>query len=251
MTRSTHRRTVPVAAGALAVAGLATALGLAAPAAFAASTSGTTTTTSHPACTAADVSAVRQQVDGDLAARVTELGVLTGAVQSAGGLTTSDRSTLSATLSTTTAGIDALVQKVPTDTTCLQLWQDAGSMVRTYRVFAVVAPQTHLDIAADTANGIEATLVGDEPGIQAAIAAAGRDGVNVTDAQSSFADLQSRVTAAQAATSGVPAAVLAQTPAGYPGNASVFVAARNSVNAAYGDLQTAAADLQAVVADLR
>jgi hypothetical protein len=235
---------------AAALGGLGGMLALAAPAG-AAGTTATTGTASHPTCTPATVVAAQQQLEAALAGRVTVLGSLSGDVQAATGLAAADRATLTATLATTSAGIGALVQKAPTDTTCLALWQDARSMVQSYRVYAVVAPQTHLAIAGDTADGIEATLAGDEPAIQGAIATAGKNGVNTAAAQASFADLQAQVTAAQGATGGVSATVLAQTPASYPGSSPVFVAARDGVRTAYGDLKTAAADLQAIVADLR
>ena len=253
MHRPAPRLAARLALAATALCGLGGTLAAAVPAGAAGGAGGAsgTGTASHPACTPATVATAQQQLEAALAGRVTVLGSLSGDVQAAAGLTAADRATLTTTLSTTTAGIGALVLKAPTDTTCVALRQDARSMVQSYRVYAVVAPQAHLAIAGDTADGVEATLAADEPAIQGAIATAGKEGINTAAAQASFADLQAQVTAAQGATGGVPATVLAQTPASYPGSSPVFVAARDGVRTAYGDLKTAAADLQAVVADLR
>jgi hypothetical protein len=242
-----HRRPVRTTLAAVALAGMVPALALAAPP----PTAGASGVTSHPTCTAATVATAQQALEAALNSRVTELGTLTAAVGAAGDLTPGDRSTLTTTLSTTTSAIGALVQKAPTDTTCIAVWQDARSMVAGERVFAVVAPQTHLAIAADTADTIEATVAGEEPTIQAAIAAAADDGVDTAAAEASFTDLRTQVTAAQGETSGVPATVLAQTPASYPGSTPVFVSARDGLRTAQGQLKQADADLQAVVADLR
>jgi len=233
---------------ALAAATLATmGVGLAAAGPATAATS----VTSRPGCTPATVATAQQALEAALQSRVTELASLTTDVQNATGLTATDRATVSGTLSTTSSGIQSLVGEAPSAATCLAVWQEAKSMVQNYRVFAVVAPQTHLDIAADTADGIETTLADQEPNIQSAITASGKDGVNTTAAQASFADLQSQVTAAQGLTSGVPATVLAQTPASYPGSSPVFVSARNALRSGFADLKQADADLQAIVADLK
>jgi len=257
MHRTPQRRATRHLAGRLSLvtASLSVVVGtvvLSAPAATAA-TAGAGTA-SHPTCTPATVAVAQQQLEAALAARVADLGTLTGDVAAAAALTPADRSALTTTLTTTTAGIDALVQKAPADTTCTAVWQDATSMVREYRVFAVVAPQTHLAIAGDATDGIEATLAGDEPAIEGAIDTAARGGVVVTAARASFADLEAQVTAAQGASGGVPATVLAQTPASYPGSTPVLpvlVAARDGLRTSYGELKTAAADLRAVVTDLR
>jgi hypothetical protein len=239
-----RRRATRVALATTTVIGLGSVLALAAAPASGAATS-------RPTCSPTTVAAAQQQLEASLQARVVELAKLSGNVGAASNLTASDRATLTATLSSTTTGINALVAKAPDDTTCLAVWTDARSMVQTYRVFAVVAPQTDLDIAADTADAVEATLVAQEPNIQAAITAAGKAGISTTAAQATFADLQTQVTDAQGLTGGIPATVLAQTPASYPGSTPVFVSARDGLQTAAGQLRQANADLVAIVADLR
>ena len=66
------------------------------------------------------------------------------------GLTTADRSTLTTELANDLAGISALQQKVPSDTTCAERGRRRQAMVVDYRVFVVMSPQAHLTIAADT-----------------------------------------------------------------------------------------------------
>jgi len=123
-------------------------------------------------------------------------------------------------------------------------------MVQTYRVFAVVAPQTHLAIVADKEAAVEALATGDEPGIQRLITTAQQSGKDVAAAQAAFADFRSQVAAAQAASNGVDATVLSQTASSYPGSSPVLVDARNSLQTADTDLHAAKGDLSTIVSAL-
>jgi hypothetical protein len=251
MKQSNHPRLIRAVVVGLATGGLA--LGVPAAASAAQGSGGVATAngvSSHPTCSPTTFAAAQQRVERDLASRLTELGSLTGDVQAAADLTTSDRSALSANVSSATSGIQALAQKVPTDTTCAALWPDARSMVQTYRVFTVVAPQTHLVIAADTASSVESRAAGLDPTIQSAISQANLAGKDVTGAQSAFTDLAAQIAQARSLTGGVSATALAQTPAGYPASSAVFAASRDSLKASYGDLETARSDLQLIIKDL-
>jgi hypothetical protein len=193
----------------------------------------------------------QQGVEEQLAGRVTQLNLLVSAVSSAGYLTSADRSTLQGDLSSELAGIEGLVQKVPGDTTCVQLHLDANAMVYDYRVYIVMTPQVDLTISADTASATVTTLQGLFPTIQAGIAAAEKAGKDVSGAQRTFSDLQSQVTGAQTDLSGVSVTLLAQTPAAAPGNKLVFQGARTSITNARTDLRAASTDVNAIVRSLR
>ena len=147
-------------------------------------------------------------------------------------------------------GIQGLIPQVQAATTCAEVGQAAHTMVWSYRVYLVMTPQTHLTIAADQETSLEATFVSLEPTLATAIQSAAATGQNVAAAQASYGDLVSKVTAAQSETNGVSATVLAQTPAGSPGNWGVFTTARGSLTAAAGDLESAHTDALAIESDL-
>lgn len=190
--------------------------------------------------------AAKKWVEGQLTIRQQRLSNLTAEVSHAADLTSSDRATLTSDLSSETSGIDALAAKVPNDTTWAQLRADARAMVVDYRVFVVMSPQAHLTIAADTASTIEQKLQAAEPKIEAAIQAAAAKGKDVRAAQTAYEGLVVQVGNAEADTNGVSAAVLAQTPAGYPGNASVFLNAHSNLEQARTALRTARNDLRII-----
>jgi hypothetical protein len=207
---------------------------------------------SNPLCTPTIFAKAQQQVEMALSGRVTQLDTLLSAVNDTSNhLTPADRQTLQNDISDVELpGIEGLQPQVQQATTCAQLRAAAHSMVLTYRVYVVMTPQTHLAIVADREIYIEGLFANLEPTIASAIQNAQGHGKNVTAAEAAYSDLQGQVSAAQNATNGLSAQVLAQTPQGAPGNWQVFLAARTSVTIARNDLHTAYADAMQVKTDL-
>jgi len=207
---------------------------------------------SRPTCTAAVFGQAQQRVEADLSARVTQLNSLLSAVDAATQLTAGDRQTLQDDISTTELpGIEALQPQVQQATTCAQLFKAAHAMVFNFRVFVVMTPQTHMTIVADTETFVEGQIVNLEPAIAQAIQNAQAHGKDVSGAQAAFTDLKNQVSAAQAATAGQAAQVLAQTPAGFPGNWPVFLSARTNLVNAHNDLHAAFTDAKQIRSDLQ
>ncbi|MHB1890200.1 MAG: hypothetical protein ACYCUF_04890 [Acidimicrobiales bacterium] len=192
----------------------------------------------------------KAKVEAALATRTSRLSSLSADVSASKTLTAQDRSVLASRLSAETAGISALAQKVPSDTTWKELDADAYSMVHDYRVFAVMSPQVDLTIGADAEAAIEWTLVGMEPGIQKAIADAANHGRDVKGAENAFIDYEINVADAESLSAGVAHLVLAQTPQGYPGNHQVFVSSDRQLTAARQHLGACRSDRETIVKDL-
>jgi len=206
-------------------------------------------TPSHPTCSQSTFSVAQQFVEQQLSNRVAVLDELASRIGAAPYLTASDRTTLQGIVSGTQSGIGALVQKVPSDTTCAQLWSDARSMVVDYRVYAVVAPQSDLTIVADTESSIAARLAGLEPQIQQAITAAQQAGKNTSGAQAAFDDFTTQVSDASTAVGGVAADALSKKPADYqPG---MWIGDRTDVTSARADLHHAVTDARTILKDLQ
>jgi hypothetical protein len=148
-------------------------------------------------------------------------------------------------------GIQTLQSQVQQVTTCVGLRAVARSMVFDYRVYLVMTPQTHLTIVMDDETSIEGVLAGLEPKIATAIQNAQASGKDVSAAQAALADLESQVSTAQGETGGQAAQLLAQTPAGFPGNWQVFLVARTNATNARTDLRAAYTDLEHIRTDLQ
>lgn len=237
-----------LAAGVLAGAALAMA-----PTAAFADGSTASGQASDPACSASQFAAAQQKVETGLANRVTQLHTLLSQVQSTTShLTSSDQAALVNDISGfELPGIQALQPEVQQATTCAQLRNDAHEMVYGYRVYLVMTPQTHETIAADDETYVDGQLTSLDPTIEQAIAWAQAHGRDVSGAEEAFTDFQHQCSAAGTAVAGLSATLLAQNPAGYPGNASVFTSAHTQETAARNDLKTAFADLGQIFHDLR
>lgn len=136
---------------------------------------------------------------------------------------------------------------MPKDTTCAELVANAETMVFGYRVYLVMTPKADLVIVSDTESAIASALERWEPGIQAAITYAADHGRDVARAQRAFAGLKTQLSDALATLQGVSATVLAQTPAGSPGNHAVFVEARNKCETVSGELSAVRQDLATIL----
>lgn len=217
------------------------------------SASPTTTLPSDPFCTPSTFSTAQQAVETALGGRVTALDALQTEVDNtANHLTASDRQTLQNDVADVELpGITGLQPQAQSATTCPTLRVVAHGMVFDYRVYVVMTPQTHLTIVADDETYIEGVFTGLEPTIAQAIANAQSAGKNVTAAQAAFSDLKNQVSAAQSASGGESATLLAQTPQGAPGNWSVFLAARTNLSNARTDLHAAYSDAQQIRSDLQ
>jgi len=201
----------------------------------------TTTTTTNPA----SFSQLQAKIESQLAARQTQLAKLTTEVSSSTTLTSSDAAALQSSLSTETSNINGLIAKVPNDTTLSELRSDQQAMFRDNRVFAVMSPQVNLTIAADTVNANAGKILADDPAIEAALTARQAD-AGYARAEALLAYSTAKANVAETAMSGVSADVLAQTPAGWPGNEHVFVQARVEILRGRIDLVYSRADLRLV-----
>jgi hypothetical protein len=123
-------------------------------------------------------------------------------------------------------------------------------MVIEYRVYLVMAPKTDLVIVSDTESAVAAQIQGAESRIDAAINVAAKAGKKVSQAEEAFGNLETAVSGAVSAVDGVSATVMAQVPAGSPGNRPVFVRARSSCETAFSDLHEARGDLATIDSSL-
>ena len=167
-------------------------------------------------------------LETQLATRTTQLTRLGTDVTGATSLTAPHAVTLKASIATVSANIAALVAKVPTDTTNAQLAVDRASMLKENRVFAVLTPQVFLTIEADGIAAKVVTLQANESALQGSVnSLVGQHGY--TNALNHYVAFVKAVNVANAAASNITTAVLAQTPADYPGDTHIFVHANREL----------------------
>jgi len=197
-------------------------MGVSVPAAAYASS---TTTTTAPS---ASFIAAQQALEAQLASRLTRLQHLNADVTGATTLSANAASTLEARLSTEESSIDSLIAKVPTDTTFAELRADRAAMLKDNRVYAVMSPQVFESIEASLVQVQVTTMQGNEPTLQTEVASlSGLPGYQ--NALNHYNSYVARLSNWSTKIVTIETVVLAQTPQGFPGNTSVFVAENHQV----------------------
>jgi hypothetical protein len=174
-------------------------------------------------------SLAQQQLEAQLAARVTGLAHLASDVTGAATTLTSAHATLlSSRIATEQANINALVIKVPTDTTAAQLKTDRAAMYQDNRVFAVMTPQVFETINIDSAMSQLATLQKNEATLATEVSSlTGQPGYQ--NAVNHLNNYMTRIGRESTTLSNLVISVLAQQPSGYPGNQHFFVRANHEI----------------------
>jgi len=161
-------------------------------------------------------------LETQLAIRASQLNRLGTDITGAKSLIAAHAATLSANVSSALTNINALVTKVPTDTTNVELRTDEISMVKQNRVFAVLTPQVFLTIEADNVAGEVTSLHGEEPSLLSTVnGLVGQHGY--TNALNRYTDFVKLVNRASLDATDVAARVIAQTPAEFPDDTGLFV----------------------------
>ena len=200
---------------------------------------------SASAAKATDLSTVKSKCNDAVQKRLTTLTGDVGKINGAGDLSGSDKSSLLSIASSDSSGLTALDATIQADTTVLQARSDCKKIVDDYRVYVLFEPQMHFVIAADRITAAVTKISGLESQLQTAINGIS-DPTQKAAAQAALTDLESKLTATQAAISGITAQVLALTPSGYPGNIGTLQSAKSAAQSAKSDLQAGRADVTTI-----
>lgn len=167
-------------------------------------------------------------LEQQLASRSTQLTRLGADVTAATATLGTNAATLTKNIAAANTSIQALIVKVPTDTTYAQLNADRKAMLAQSRVFAVLTPQVFLTIEAGAIAAQVSTFQANESALQGSVnALKGQPGYN--NAANHFTAFVREVNVANGNAATVTTAVLAQTPADYPGDTHVFTTANREL----------------------
>jgi hypothetical protein len=206
-----------------AVLALVAAMGISIPSLAYASPPTTTSTVPN-----ANFVTAQKALEVQLANRATQLGHIVADVTAATSLSASASLTLQARLSTEEASINALIAKVPTDTTRAQLNADRSAMLKDNRVYAVMSPQVFEMIEAAVVANQVTVLQANEPTLLSETASiVGLPGYK--NAVNHYNNYVARLLNWSTRIVSVESIVIAQTPQGFPGNTKVFVAQNHRI----------------------
>jgi hypothetical protein len=236
-----------------------TTIGLAAaPAAAIATRPGVTaaprTTSSSTANNGADQAKLKLIIsrgDNEINRRLKTLNTLSTKINSAAKLSSSDKSLLAGEVNDEISALTSLKTKLDADTDLATAKTDAQSIIEGYRVYALIVPKVQLVKTADDQQVAEGKLTDLAAKLQTRITTAQGAGKNVADLQAKLSDLNSKVSAAQAISSGVESGVINLQPTDYNGNHSVLSGDRDKLKTAQSDIQAAIADAKSIISGLK
>jgi len=201
------------------------------------------TTTIDPVARTAAEAAITMRL-ADLNARVT----LVNQTPSIGA---SDRSALLSELNSTISGLQALNTTITNETSVTAFRTEAGDILSTYRVYALVLPQVHLVRASDEMTAVVIPAFQQlETDLQSRITAEQQQGKNVAVTTAAMTDLANQITAMQTDTSGVSATLLGFTPAQWNADHTIVSGPRHMLGSAFSAAGQALKDVRAVRAVL-
>lgn len=193
---------------------------------------------------ATGLAAVQKLATARIEGRLSTLHALSLAVGDSKYLTSGEQGTLSKQISSDVSGLTALDSKVAAATTVQDVRADEVAMVDDFRVYLLMAPQVRLTEGLAAESDAAATL--QKAYVALSDLLAKQSGGTATQ-KSELADLQSQITAAQAAIGDEVASVLAIQP-GPNASAiqSALAPAKSAVKTARADLVKARGDAQAL-----
>ena len=197
------------------------------------------------ACSANQLAYIKARVDLHVAQRQLTIRQLTSALAVRTHVTDPHRATLTGLFASDASGLAETDATVQADTTCKQAMTDGRTVVTSYRVYMLLAPQEHLVAASDTGTYGAGQLTAAEPKLAAGIAAIA-DPTKKAEAQAAYADLVAQTTSASDDFAGVGDSVLALVPADMPAAQSTVTAERSKVQAGRAALTLALKDAKTI-----
>ncbi|HQU08044.1 MAG: hypothetical protein B7X04_03300 [Parcubacteria group bacterium 21-54-25] len=166
-----------------------------------------------------------------------------------------DKATLQATLQTQITSLTNLKAQIAANTATSSLRTDIQSIAKSYRIFALVIPQSAITAAADRVNQIISQMQEFSGKLETRVNAAGAAGANVSALATALTDFNAKVADARVqATAAVNEVNVLKPDNGNQGvfqsNQAALKDARTKIDAARADLRTARQDAGTIVRGL-
>lgn len=183
----------------------------------------------------------------EITRRLAALDKLTALIQSAQKLSSSDKTSLMAEVSTTTSGLGTLKTELENDATLEGTRTNAKSIVSEYRVYALVMPKVHLVKIADDQFAAETALSSAATKLQARLTSLKDQGKDVSSLLTTLADMNAKIADAQKISTSVQASVMKLQPSDYNSDHTILQGYNTQLKAAHAELVTARKDADIIL----
>lgn len=189
--------------------------------------------------------------DQEINRRLDTLNTLSGKINAATKISTSDKTYLVNEVTTEISGLTSLESQLNADTTLSAARTDAQSIYTEYRVYALVVPKVWLIKTSDDEQLTEGKLATLATKLQVKITADQTAGKDVTTEQSQLNDLNTQVSNAQAISSSIESKVLTLQPSDYDSDHTILSGDAAQLKTAHTDEETAFSDAKSIVTGLK
>lgn len=187
--------------------------------------------------------------DTDIEARITALTKLNTRVQEMKNGSAALKANIASQIQTNISNLTALKAKIDADTDAATARSDSQSIFNSYRIYALLVPQTWILASADRVTAIAQLMTTLGAKIQARISADQAAGKDVTALAAAYADMNAKIADANTHAAAAEASVSGLTPD--QGDKTKAAANRAALVAARGHIKMAAQALQAARADIK
>ncbi len=198
-----------------------------------------------------DVKCVQSAGDALIVKRVASLQAFITRINAHQRLTADQKTALVGDAQTNITNLQNWQHKLDGETTIDAARSDVRGIFTQFRIYAVVLPRDEGEAYLDALATVQGKFASNEDKINQAIQAAAAKGINVTQEQGQFSDLQAKVTDANTQIGNARALIPSLTPANYPGTTATLVQYRAGMKAARVDLTAAGQDLKNIIAELK
>ena len=196
------------------------------------------------------IATLKTKGDVEISRRLTALADAKGKIQNLTTLTQDDQNALNTEVTNDMTKLKSLRTTLDSETTLTGARTDVQSIISDYRVYVLVLPVARLVEAIDKLTDVENKLTTLQAKIQGGADKEQSGGKNVTAIQKSVSDMQSQINAAQNATTGLTAKLLALQPSDYNTNHAVLMQYRTNLGSAETALKTARDDANSAIVGL-
>ena len=194
------------------------------------------------------VSRSNQEIDR----RTKALKTLADRIQLMKRLTDSQKTMIVSEINAQIDALNSLKTKIAGETDITALRADAKLIAESYRIFALIIPQSHIMIAADRIATIADTMTSVGVKLQAAITAAQAEGKDTAASQTALADMTAKIADAKAKTQEAQSIAAVLVPdngdqAKFKANKDALKQAQSKIQAAHQSLVAARHDMQSIM----
>lgn len=204
----------------------------------------------NPTRAAGKVDSLQARAQTEIQRRITSLTELSAKVSSIKRLSAAQKTTLTSQIQSEITSLTTLQAKIQADTDPAVLKADVQSIVTSYRVYALFMPQIRLLAASSVLMETADKMSSLSANLQTRITAAQAAGANVSNMQASLADMNAKIADANIQANAIIASVTPLTPAGFPGNKTILQSAQTKLQTGIADLKTAGTDARQIIQGL-